>query len=104
MAFRYTLIGAAVLAAIGVAGAQAQSPFPPATQQQSPFPPVDQQQSPASPPAQQKPPCFDQFLPLRQEVDKRFEVTKNALAKRAPAPELCRLLTRFTEAEISMIK
>lgn len=116
MAFRTILIGAAALAAAcGAALAQSpfppvgqQSPFPPAGQQspfppvgqQSPFPPVGQQ----APSVRQAPPCVQQFIALREEVDKRFQVTKAALEKRAPAPELCRLLTRFTEAELKMIK
>jgi hypothetical protein len=99
MVLRYALLGAAALAVTGVAEVRAQSPFPPVGQQQSPFPPIGQPQQP-----QQKPPCFDQFIPLRKEVDKRFEVTKAAIDKRAGAPELCRLLTRFNEAEIAMIK
>jgi hypothetical protein len=107
MAFRTMLIGAAALAVAGGA-ALAQSPFPPVGEQspfppvgqQSPFPPVGQQ----APSAQQMPPCVEQFLAIRDEVDKRFQVTRAALEKRAPAPELCRLLTRFTESEIKMIK
>lgn len=107
MAFRTILIGAAALAAAGGA-ALAQSPFPPVGQQ-SPFPPVGQQ-SPfppvgqLAPSVQQRPACVEQFMALREEVDKRFQVTKAALEKRAPAPQLCRLLTRFTEAELKMIK
>ncbi len=117
MAFRYTLMGAVALAVTSVAGAQAQSPFPPVgqQQQQSPFPPVGQpspfppagQQSPFPPigqAQQQKPPCYDQFLPLRNEVDKRFEAAKKALDRRGSAAELCSLLTRFSDAEVAMIK
>ena len=98
MAFRTFLIGAAALAVAGGGVALAQSPFPPVGQE-SPFPPVGQQA-----PAQQKPPCIDQFLPLRQEVEKQFAIARAALEKRAAAPELCRLLTRFTNSEIKMIK
>jgi hypothetical protein len=96
MLLRYAFLAAAALSVAGIAEAQAQSPFPPVGQQASPFPPVGQ--------PQQKPPCFDQFIPLRQEVDKRFEVAKAALERRAPASELCSLLTKFTDAEVSMIK
>lgn len=98
MAFRTILIGAAALTVAGGA-ALAQSPFPPVGQQ-SPFPPVGQQ----APAVQQRPPCVDQFMALRDEVDKRFQVAKAALEKRAAAPQLCRLLTQFTEAEVKMIK
>ncbi len=82
MPLRWAVPAAAALLLIGLAEAQAQ----------------------AGAPAEQKPPCYDQFMPLRQEVDKRFGVAKTALDRKAPAAELCRLLTRFTEAESTMIK
>jgi hypothetical protein len=117
MAFRYTLIGAVTLAVTSVAGAQAQSPFPPVGQeQQSPFPPVGQSPSPFPPVGQQSPfpqvgqpqqqssPCVEQFLPLRQEVDKRFEATKAGIAKKGTAPEICNLLTKFSQAETALMK
>ena len=113
MAFRYTLIGAVTLAVTSVAGAQ--SPFPPVGQeQQSPFPPVGQP-SPFPPVGQQSPfpqvgqpqqrsPCVEQFLPLRQEVDKHFEATKAGIAKKGTAPEICNLLTKFSQAEAALMK
>ncbi|MEA2984645.1 MAG: hypothetical protein QOD94_899 [Alphaproteobacteria bacterium] len=106
MLLRYALMAAAALAVAGIAEAQAQSPFPPVGQQASPFPPVGQQASPFPPPGQpqQKPPCFDQFLPLRQEVEKRFEAAKAGIERRGSAAELCNLLTKFTQAEVQMIK
>jgi len=116
MLLRYALMAAAALAVAGVAEARAQSPFPPVGQQSSPFPPVGQQASPFPPVGQQsspfpqagqpqqKPPCFDEFVPLRQEVDKRFEVTKAAIERRAAAGELCSLLTKFGQAEAKVIK
>ena len=113
---RYALMAAAALAVTGIAEAQAQSPFPPVGQQQSPFPPVGQQPSPFPPVGQQssgapsvaqpqqKPPCFDEFIPLRQEVEKRFEAAKAGVDRRGSAAELCNLLTKFAQAEVKMIK
>jgi hypothetical protein len=115
MAFRYTLIGAVTLAVTSVAGAQAQSPFPPVGQEQrSPFPPV-RQPSPFPPVGQPSPlpqigqsqqssRCVDQFVPLRQEVDTRFEATKAGIEKKGSAAEICNLLTKFTKAEVALMK
>lgn len=106
MAFRYTLIGAVTLAVTSVAGAQAQSPFPPVGQEQrSPFPPVGQQSPfPGVGQPQQNPPCLDQFMPLRQEVDKRFEAAKAGIDRHGSAAEMCNLLTKFTQAETALLK
>jgi hypothetical protein len=109
MAFRYTLIGAVTLAVTSVAGAQAQSPFPPVGQEQraSPFPPVGQEQQSPFPRVgqpQQSSPCVDQFVPLREELDKRFEAAKAGIAKHGTAPEICSLLTKFSQAEVALLK
>jgi hypothetical protein len=116
MAFGYTLLGAVTLAVISVAGAQAQSPFSPVGQEllqqqrASPFPPPGQSQIPmlgqpqAQQPQQQSSPCVDQFVPLRQEVDKRFEATKAGIAKHGSAAEICNLLTKFSQAEAALMK
>lgn len=48
--------------------------------------------------------CVEQFLPLRQEVEKRFIAAKGGIDRKAPAADLCRLFTQFTEAESKMIK
>jgi hypothetical protein len=53
---------------------------------------------------QQRPPCLDQFIPLRQEVDKRFEAAKAGIDKRGSPAEQCGLLTKFTQAETTLIK
>ena len=114
MVLRYALMAATALAVAGIAEAQAQSPFPPVGQQapvppgrqQSPFPPVGQQASPFPSPGQpqQKPPCVDEFMQLRQEMEKRFEAAKAGIDRRGSAAELCNLLTKFTQAEVQMIK
>ena len=114
MAFRLTLLGAVTLAVISVAGAQAQSPFPPVGQEQqraSPFPPVGSEtqipqfgQPQSQPQPQQNSPCLNQYLPLREEVDKRFEATKAGIAKHGSAAEICNLLTKFSQAETALMK
>ena len=58
----------------------------------------------AGAPAAQPPPCVAQFLPLRQEAEKRFNLVKSAIQRKAPAAELCRLFTHFAESETKMIK
>ncbi len=57
----------------------------------------------AAPPAE-VPPCVAQYIPLRQDMEKRFIAAKTAIDRKAPATELCTLLTRFTEAESKVIK
>jgi hypothetical protein len=117
MLLRYAFLAAAALSVAGIAEAQAQSPFPPVGQERaSPFPPVGQQASPFPPagatvfgaPSQQQPQqipsCLKDFLPLREEMDKRFESVKNMMAKRPSASEACSVLTRFTQAEVVLLK
>jgi hypothetical protein len=115
MLLQYALMAAAALAAAGLAEAMAQSPFPPVGQQASPFPPVGQQASPFPPVGQQspfpqvgqqqqKPPCFDEFIPLREDVDKLFQAAKAGIDRRASAAEMCSLLTKFGQAETKVIK
>ncbi len=98
MPLRWAIPAAAALLLTGLAEARAQIAVPPQAQIATP-----PQQQMAAPP-QEKPPCFDQFMPLRQEVDKRFTAAKSGLDRKASPAELCRLLTRFTEAENAMIK
>jgi hypothetical protein len=137
MLIRVALLAVTALAVS--APAQAQSPFPPVGQQASPFPPVGGQPASPFPPVNQgspfppaggqaspfppagagtqaqKPPCFDEFTPLRQEVENRFKPTQAALTKlgglkpdspnrRAAIAEVCRAVTRFNDAERKMIK
>lgn len=115
MLFRCALSAALVLAVAGVTAAQAQTPFPPVgAERQSPFPPVGQQSS--SPPAgqqstysgfgqpQQMPPCIEQFMPLREQADKRYEAAKAGIDKRGSPAEMCSLLTKLTQAQTTLLK
>lgn len=116
MAFRSMLMGAAVLGATGIAGAQAQSPFPPPGA--SPFPPAGATMippggaggagggfGPPAPQQQQTPPCLQKFTPLRDEMEKRFGVAKAAIARKpSNAADVCAALTKFSQAQVAAMK
>jgi hypothetical protein len=48
--------------------------------------------------------CVQQFVPLRVDAEKRLTTAKQAMERKAPPPELCRLFTQFSDAEAKMIK
>ena len=50
---------------------------------------------PSAPPAA----CMNAFLPLRQEAEKRAAAIKVAADHKADRGEICKLITRFSEAE-----
>jgi hypothetical protein len=76
-----------------------QGQFPSAGAPQSPFPPA------AGPQAQPgAPPCYQGFVPLQQETEKRGKLLQEAAKKKVPATEACGLFTRFVEAEGKMLK
>jgi hypothetical protein len=60
---------------------------------------------PAAPP-QSGPPdqCMKQFMPLREEAEKRGKLIKAASDRHAPPDEACKLITNFGQAETNMIK
>src|SRR5437016_3028269 len=60
-------------------------------------------QAPAQP-QQTMPPCMAEFLPLRNEAEKRAEKLKGAIAKKAQPPALCPLFRAFAEAEAKVVK
>ena len=72
---------AAVLMLTGIAGADAQFP-----------------------PQQQQPPCFNEFMPLRNEAEKRGNAIQAAAKRKAPPTEVCKLFRQFTEAEAKYVK
>jgi hypothetical protein len=51
-----------------------------------------------------KPPCYDDFMPLREEAQKRANLISQAGKRKAPPNEICQLFTRFAEAETKVIK
>jgi hypothetical protein len=48
--------------------------------------------------------CMKQFMPLREEAEKRGKLIKAASDRHAPPDEACKLITSFGQAEIKMIK
>jgi hypothetical protein len=100
------------------------SPFPPANSSSSPFPPVNSASpfpevgtAPAgsgafvgvpSGPQAGPPPggeqCMSQFLPLRQDAEKKAALIKAAGTRHAPPDEACKLIASFAGAEVKMIK
>ena len=60
----------------------------------------------AAPPTQGGPPdeCMKDFLPLRQEAEKRGQVLKVAGERHAGPDEACKLITNFLQAETKMVK
>jgi len=60
----------------------------------------------AAPPTQGGPPdsCMKDFMPLRQEAEKRGQALKAASDKRLGADVACKLMGSFIQAEVKMIK
>jgi hypothetical protein len=48
--------------------------------------------------------CMKQFMPLREEAEKRGKLIKAASDRHAPPDEACKLITNFGQAEMKMIK
>jgi hypothetical protein len=58
-----------------------------------------------APPQQQgEPPCFNEFVPLRTEAEKRGQAIQAAGKRKAPPEEVCGLFKRYFDAEAKMIK
>jgi hypothetical protein len=60
----------------------------------------------AAPPTQAGPPdnCMKEFLPLREEAEKRGHALKAASEKHATPDVACKLIGNFIQAEIKMMK
>jgi hypothetical protein len=48
--------------------------------------------------------CTKDFVPLREEAEKRGKLIKAASDRHAPAAEACKLIGNFSQAEVKMIK
>jgi len=59
---------------------------------------------PGAAPQQQMPPCFQEFMPLRTEAEKRAGALSAAVKRKVPREELCGLIKRFSEAEATVVK
>ena len=55
-------------------------------------------------PPMPKPPCYDDFMPLREDAQKRASAISAAGKRKAPPSEICQLFNRFAEAETKVIK
>ncbi|OKO71665.1 hypothetical protein [Bradyrhizobium sp. AS23.2] len=60
----------------------------------------------AAPPTQGGPgeDCMKQFMPLREEAEKRGKLIQAASNRHAPPDEACKLIRNFSQAESKMIK
>ena len=58
----------------------------------------------APPPQQQLPPCYNEFAPLKAEVEKRASVLQAAMQKKVTREEACTLFKSFSAAEAKVIK
>ena len=48
--------------------------------------------------------CMKNFVPLREEAERRGKLIKAASDRHAPPDEACKLITNFGQAEVKMIK
>jgi hypothetical protein len=90
-------LGSAPMPSSSFGAAPASFPGPGAAAMGAPF---------AAPPTQGGPPddCMKEFMPLRQEAEKRGHLLKVAGERRATPDEACKLITSFIQAEVKMIK
>ena len=128
------LAAAALTLSVGQAAAQGAfpAPLPGQVQNSSPFPPVNGAPSAAPPPAASPFPgtgapafgggggfqrpvaaapqggaadnCMKEFVPLREEAERRGKLIKAASDRHASPDEACKLIGNFGAAEVKMIK
>lgn len=60
--------------------------------------------APGAPGGGGMPPCFNEFMPLRQEAEKRATAVRDAGAKHATPQQACDLIGRFSDAEAKVVK
>ncbi|HXW27755.1 MAG TPA: hypothetical protein VEK55_00200 [Xanthobacteraceae bacterium] len=56
------------------------------------------------PQQQQNPPCMGEFIPIRQDAEKRAHAIQEAMKRKVPPQELCGLFTSFSDAEGRVVK
>jgi hypothetical protein len=81
------------------------SAFP--SQGAAPLPGAGISAAPAGPPPQAGGPneaCMKNFVPLREEAEKRGKAIKAASERRAQPDEACKLIESFSQAELKMMK
>jgi len=57
----------------------------------------------AQAPPQNTPPCFNEFMPLKAEAEKRGLAIQAAGKRKAPQQEVCALFKQFSEAEAKFV-
>jgi len=109
MVHRQVLLALVVLASsFGVVLAQSTFPAPlPGDNTPASVPPANGDGSalgavpfPAPPQSE----CMNEFLPLRQEAERRGQLIREASARHASAGEACKLIGNFLQAETKMVK
>src|ERR1700685_56053 len=48
--------------------------------------------------------CMNEFMPLRQDAEKRGKMIKAASDRHAPPDEACKLISSYAQAELKMLK
>ena len=97
----------AIILTIARGGALAQSAFPEPLPGQVGKPPVNGNSPNATvpvPEAEASDECRKEFVPLREEAERRGQLIKAASDRHAPPDEVCKLIGSFAQAEIKMIK
>jgi hypothetical protein len=61
-------------------------------------------QAMAPPGGGKMPPCMSQFLPMREEAERRAKVLQAGINKKKPREEICHLFRSFSEAEEKAVK
>lgn len=103
-------IGTAAAQGFGPPPGQGFGPPPPGGAQPNWGPPPGQAQQPgfvAAPQQQPQggmPPCANEFIPLRQDVEKNGKAVKAAIDAKADRGEICNRLKTFTASEVKFIK
>ena len=54
--------------------------------------------------AGQEPPCIREFMPLKEEAQKRGGMIQAAANRKAPRPEVCQLFKNFEASEAKVVK
>src|SRR5581483_11858397 len=49
-------------------------------------------------------PCYNDFMPLRQDAEKKAAAVRAANEKKASAQEACKLIGAFADAEAKIVK
>jgi hypothetical protein len=65
---------------------------------------MDRFAAPPAPPISASEVCMKEFVPLREDAEKRGKLIKAASERKAPPDEACKLIASFSQAEVKMMK